>query len=110
MLPGRIEVAPDRDVRSEEIVPGVVPRPGETFLDWRVEIRGARLLGLGAGREEMLGRGGGADRCVLAPELDLPPLLLGFDAGGDDFLRLLLASDVGAANTTTPIIIRSVNV
>jgi len=89
----------------------VVPRPEVTFLDClpddRVVIRGALLLGLGAGRAEMLGRGGA--RCELAPELGRPPLLLGADAGGD-FLRLSLASDVGAATTSAAKRIRSADV
>jgi|GEM_PF-4878310 len=72
-------------------------------------ICGARLLGLGAGRAEMLGRGGGDARRELAPELGLPPLLLGADAGGD-FLRFSLALDMGAAITSAPKIIRSANV
>ena len=61
------EPASDRDVRDEEMVPGervleVVDRLGETFLEYLVDIRGAGLLGLGAGREEILGRDGGGAR------------------------------------------------
>jgi hypothetical protein len=111
---GSAEFAPDREVRNEEIVPGarvlkVVPRPEVTFLDDLVVDCGARLLDLVDGREEMLGRGGGAALWELAPELRAPPLLFGADAGGD-FLRFSLASDAGAVNTIAPAIIRSDNV
>ena len=113
-FPGPVEFAPDREVRNEEIVSGarvlkVVPRPEVTFLDGLVVDCGTRLLDLGDGREEMLGRGGGAALWELAPELRAPPLLFGADAGGD-FLRFSLASDVGEVNTIAPVITRNTNV
>ena len=113
-FPDPAEFAPDRDVRNEEIVPGarvlkIVPRPEVTFLDGLVVDCGMRLLDLVDGREEMLGRGGGAALWELAPELRAPPLLFDAEAGGD-FLRFSLASDAGEVNTIAPAIIRSANV
>ena len=86
----------------EERVPDVAPRLEGTGRDCRVVGRAMRLLDLGAGRAEIVGRDELAAPRELAPELRPPPLLFGADAGGD-FLRLCLACDGGTAKTSTPI-------
>ena len=88
---------------------GIIPRPEFTFLDGLVVICGKRLLGLDIGREEILGRDGGATLGELAPAVGPLPPVLGAEAGGD-FLRLSLACDAGAVSTIAPRVIRSVNV
>ena len=93
-----------------ERLPEIVPRLELTVRDCPDVIREVRLLILGADREEVLGRGGEGARLELAPELRPLPLLLDADEEEDDFLRLSLASNLGAAITTAPKTIRSATV